>query len=154
VPRALPGAFLALSLWLSASAAFSPDPVQWSAAPAGPQSAGGVVLAVQATIQDSWYIYSMEQPENGPFPLRFRAPAESGASVGRVTAPTPRVSYDQGFRMRVGKYYGKPAFTVPVMLKGAASSVSLEVRYQACNDNICLPPRTKTVRVNLPRARR
>lgn len=122
--------------------------------PAGRLPAGGVVLTVQATVQDSWYIYSMEQPENGPFPLRFRTPAGSGMSVGRVTAPAPRVSYDQGFRMRVGKYYGKPVFSVPVTLTATASAVSLEVRYQACNDNICLPPRTKTVRVSLPRTGR
>jgi DsbC/DsbD-like thiol-disulfide interchange protein len=141
-----------LALILVAPAAAAQDPVQWSGS-AVRAGDGSVTATLRATVQKGWYIYSLEQPANGPTPLRFRAGSNSGASVGAVTEPSPRVSYDQGFRMRVGKHYGTPAFTMPLKLTNSAATVPVDVRYQACNDNICLPPRTKTVQINLPRAR-
>ena len=141
-----------LALVSAAPAAAAQDPVQWSGS-AVRAGEGSVTATLRATVQKGWYIYSLEQPANGPTPLRFRAAASSGASVGAVTEPSPRVSYDQGFRMRVGKHYGASAFTMPVKLTTSVAAVPVEVRYQACNDNICLPPRTKTVQINLPRAR-
>lgn len=141
-----------LALILAAPAASAQDPVQWTGS-AVRAADGTATVTLRAIVQKDWYIYSLEQPANGPTPVRFRAAANSGASIGSVTEPSPRVSYDQGFRMRVGKHYGTPAFTMPVKLTTSAATVPVEVRYQACNDNICLPPRTKTVQINLPRAR-
>lgn len=143
-------AFLAVSV----SAASAQDPVQWTGTLAHRAGDGTVVLTLRAAMDNGWYIYSMRQPEDGPTPLRFRAPAGSGVVLGTVTGPQPRVSYDRGFRARVGKYYSNSAFTVNVRLERPMTSVPLQIRYQACNDNICLPPRTKTVQVNLTPALR
>lgn len=139
----------AVALLLPLTAAAKPDPVAWSAAVHERQADGTIVLAIQARIEKKWYIYGMRQPEDGPFPLRFRGPAGSGLAVGPVRTPKPRVSYDKGFRARVGKHYDTPSFLVPVRRSGSAPSVAVEVRYQACNDDICLPPRTVTVQASL-----
>jgi thiol:disulfide interchange protein DsbD len=138
---------------LPLAAAAKPDPVAWSAAVHERQADGTIVLAIQARIERKWYIYGMRQPEDGPFPLRFRGPAGSGLAVGPVRTPKPRVSYDKGFRARVGKHYDTPSFLVPVRRSGSAPSVAVEVRYQACNDDICLPPRTVTVQASLSSTR-
>lgn len=143
----------AVALALPLGAAAKPDPVSWSAAVHERQADGTILLAVQARIEKPWYIYGMRQPEDGPFPLRFRGPAGSGVAVGPVQTPRPRVSYDKGFRARVGKHYDTPSFLVPVRMNRDAPSVAVEVRYQACNDDICLPPRTVTVHASLTQGR-
>ncbi|HUF65854.1 MAG TPA: protein-disulfide reductase DsbD domain-containing protein [Gemmatimonadaceae bacterium] len=140
----------AVVLLLPAAVAAKPDPVTWSAAVRERQADGTIVLEVAARIERGWYIYGMRQPEDGPAPLRFRAAVGSGAAVGPVRTPLPRVSYDRGFRARVGKHYDTPSFFVPVRLSRTASKVAIDVRYQACNDEICLPPRTVAVQTDLP----
>jgi hypothetical protein len=143
----LGAAIVALGLPLAANA--KPDPVHWTATPARRGADGTLVLSVAARIESRWYIYSMEQPENGPSPLRFRLTAGAPATLGPVAAPAPRVAYDRGFRMRVGKYYGNQVFTVPVRPTSPQNVIPLEVRYQACNDTICLPPRTVRLQVGV-----
>lgn len=142
----------AVALVLPFTAAAKPDPVSWSAVVHERQADGTIVLAIQARIEGKWYIYGMRQPEDGPFPLRFRGPAGSGIAVGPVLTPRPRISWDKGFRARVGKHYDAPSFLVPVRMSRNAPGVAVEVRYQACNDDICLPPRTVTVQASLRQA--
>lgn len=139
---------------LALTAGYSPDPVRWSGALVRHEADGTLVYSVRAVIEKGWYVYSMEQPADGPAPLRFRTPANSGATVSNVAAPAPRVSYDRGFKARVGKYYGTQSFSVSVRPGKSTATVPLEVRYQACNDNICLPPRTKPVPISLTAAGR
>ena len=150
MPTTLLRLVCAVVLLLPLGAAAKPDPVTWSAALHERQADGTIVLAVSARIEKGWYIYGMRQPEDGPAPLRFRGPSGSGVAVGPVRTPLPRVSYDRGFRARVGKHYERPSFFVPVRLSRTASHVEIEVRYQACNDDICLPPRTVAVQASLP----
>ncbi|CAN5316771.1 hypothetical protein BH23GEM2_BH23GEM2_01090 [soil metagenome] len=139
----------AVVLLLPLVAAAKPDPVAWSASVRERQPDGTIVLAVTARIERGWYIYGMRQPEDGPAPLRFRGAAGSGVAVGPVQTPIPRISYDRGFRARVGKHYEAPSFLVPVRLSRGAQRVAIDVRYQACNDEICLPPRTVAVQPTL-----
>jgi hypothetical protein len=147
----LGAALVALLIPLVAYA--KPDPVQWTATLARRNADGTLVLSVAARIESPWYIYSMQQPENGPSPLRFRLAANAPATLGSITAPAPRVAYDRGFRMRVGKYYGNQVFTLPLRMMGSESVVPLEIRYQACNDTICLPPKTVRLQVGVAAAR-
>lgn len=149
MPTTLTRLVCAVATVLPFAAAAKPDPVAWSAAVHERQPDGTIVLAVSARIEKGWYIYGMRQPEDGPAPLRFRGPAGSGVAVGPVQTPIPRVSYDRGFRARVGKHYERPSFFVPVRLSRSASHIEIEVRYQACNDDICLPPRTVAVQTSL-----
>lgn len=153
VPTIILRVAFAVALLLPFAAAAKPDPVTWSASVHERQSDGTIVLRVQARIERGWYIYGMRQPEDGPAPLRFRGPAGSGVAVGPVQTPLPRVSYDRGFRARVGKHYEAPAFLVPVRLSRNAPNVAVDVRYQACNDEICLPPRTVAVQTSLTGSR-
>jgi DsbC/DsbD-like thiol-disulfide interchange protein len=143
----------AVVLLQPSAAAAKPDPVAWSAAVRERQEDGTIIVAVSARIEKGWYIYGMRQPEDGPAPLRFRGRAASGVAVGPVATPRPRVAYDKGFRARVGKHYDMPSFFVPVRLSRAATHVPIEVRYQACNDDVCLPPRTVTVQASLTTGR-
>ena len=55
----------------------------------------------------------------------------------------------KGFGINAETYSGTAVFNIPVRVvsKGAGGKLALNVRYQACNGEICLPP--KTVRVEL-----
>jgi hypothetical protein len=153
VPTTLLRLVCAVLLLLPLAAGAKPDPVAWSAAAHERQPDGTIIVVVSARIERGWYIYGMRQPEDGPAPLRFRGPAGSGVAVGPVQTPMPRVSYDKGFRARVGKHYDTPSFLVPVRLSRSAPHVAIEVRYQACNDDVCLPPRTVAVQASLTAGR-
>ena len=79
-----------------------------------------------------------------------------GIKVGGVSYPRGR---DRKFSFSenvINVYEGRVSFpftvTVPATFKGSSIRVNATVRYQACNDEVCYPPKTKevtlTARVN------
>jgi hypothetical protein len=126
------------------------EPVAWSAAVDGPARAapGAMVrVRVEARTTGNWYFYSATQPEGGPIPARIEL-ADSGSFelAGAVTGSMPSVSFDSTFRMSVEKHAGAVSFVVPVRVATTAregeSELRVSVEYQACNNTICLSPRT------------
>lgn len=136
--RALIAAGCAAVLLLPGAAMANRDPVSWSAT-VRERAPGVVTIAVRVDMERGWYIYGMRQPANGPTPLRFRV-AGTTLTPSQVGAPNVRTSYDRGFRARVAKHIGASLFVVPLRLPEGTPAVPLEIRYQACNDQICLPP--------------
>lgn len=131
------------------------QPVAWSASLEGPAtvSPGAIVqLRVEARTAGDWYFYSVTQPEGGPIPARI-AIADSGAfgPAGPVTSSAPSASFDSAFSMRVEKHMGRASFTLPVRIAASAPAgrkeLRVSVQYQACNNTICLAPRTVTLAV-------
>jgi len=143
----------------AATAAFAQDPVKWKLADAATDDAvrqgQKAVVKLSATIDDGWHLYSLDQPEGGPFPTTIKTTDGTPFKIdGKASSDRPTVKPDPNFIID-----GKPletrfftrsaAFTVPLSAVEDASKlqISLDVRYQACNDTSCLPP--KTVRVTL-----
>jgi len=126
------------------------QPVRW----AGSVTPGFVAVPekktaidISAEIQDGWHVYALQQPPGGPTPLRVTLDendivAGAGATFG--SAPTRK--QDQSFNLETQFYTRSIALHVPVKVKphppGGNQSVSLSVRFQACSDRVCLPPRT------------
>lgn len=153
---------LKLVVWLSAAAVSSaaaqgPDPVRWSVAvvPTRGGDAEVVTLAVTASIDSGWKVYSLTQTSGGPFPLRIAPGAESVSLAGAVTGPAPIVQETSAFGIPVEVYDGRPRFLVPVRVGSPAppAGAALKVRYQACTETTCLPPRTATLVAQLPGGR-
>lgn len=130
-------------------------PVIWTASVDGPDivAPGSVVrVRVDATPTGSWYFYSLSQPAGGPVPARiWLADSTTFKPEGAVRAPRPTKSFDTTFGIDVEKYPGAVSFTLPVRVPRATAAGPKEIRvgasYQACNDTICLSPRTVTMRV-------
>lgn len=131
------------------------EPVAWSASLEGPAAvAPGAILQVRVEAQTAgeWYFYSTTQPEGGPIPARITI-ADSGAFelAGPVTGSAPSASFDSTFRMSVEKHLGRASFTLPVRVSASApvgrKKLRVRVQYQACNNTICLSPRTVTLAV-------
>lgn len=77
----------------------------------------------------------------------------SGAGV-RVAGPTFPRGRDRKFGfsdIAINVYEGTVAFpftvTVPARFKGDTVRVRAVVRFQACNDEVCYPPRTKEIMI-------
>ena len=56
---------------------------------------------------------------------------------------------DANFGIETETYTGSASFSIPVAVDSAAQpgaqDLTINVRYQACNDKVCLPPKTVKV---------
>lgn len=127
------------------------DPIQWSikaAVPDKPLQAGDAfTVQLLAAIEDGWHLYSTEQAEGGPIPTRISMPPDQPfEQSGSIEASEPRSALDPNFNLTTEYYEGQAAFYIPVKVAAGAASgkslVKVNVYYQTCNDQICLPPKT------------
>ena len=124
------------------------NPVHWSFAPSSKKLRSGskVTLKLQAHIDPGWHMYAMDQSEQGPVPLTIEASEGGGVDVLDVKAAKPVTVYDPNFQKRVSLYADHAEFAVTLSANASSGEPAVEVRYQSCNDRMCLPPRT----VNVP----
>ncbi len=103
---------------------------------------------LKAEIEEGWHLYAVEQPEGGPFPTQITVPENAPFQInGKATSPNPITKLDPNFQIET-KYFEKQAeFNVP--LKSAndanADNLAINVKFQVCNDTVCLPPKTVKV---------
>lgn len=133
----------------------TPTVVTWSAAPVvvSSRAAGQAKIRVRGDIVSRWHIYSVSQKPGGPKALSFELEQGSGFSLGAVKAPKPQVAFDAEFRMQTETYSGRSEFEIPVRwtrpLSTGTRELRLIVRYQACSDKLCLPPRKESLAIQL-----
>ncbi len=139
----------------------APSPVHWHLAQTFPGSAvaGEEFHAVAiAAIDPGWHLYALEEPEDGPSPLEFSTPAEGPAALVSVGADRPVRAPEPGRTGMVSYYRNRARFTLRLRLRPSARldtalatlPVGLRVRYQACNDRMCLPPRVEALAFPVP----
>src|SRR5579863_60432 len=126
------------------------DPAHWSlelqptAAPPGSK----VLARLEAKLDAGWHLYSPTTPRGGPNPTTIHLTENPAVATFRVFEPSPRRAFDPNFNLDTETYEGSAAFLVEVELKKDASpgtsDLTAAVRYQACNDRLCLPPQTRT----------
>jgi len=111
------------------------------------------MIRVKGYIVAGWHVYSVSQKPGGPKPLSFELADDTGFSLGPAKGPKPQSGYDAEFRMATETYSGAPAFTIPVRwtrpLNSRSTQLKLVVRYQACSDKLCLPPKKEVLAVEL-----
>lgn len=104
---------------------------------------------LKATIEGNWHLYAVEQPEGGPFPTKITVAENLPFQLdGKTVSPVPITRFDKNFGIDT-KFFAKEAeFTVPLKTIGEAKGddLAINVKYQVCDDTLCLPP--KTVRVS------
>ena len=138
----------AVLLGSSVGAAANQEPVKWSALVVD-RVDGMLTVEARPAIERGWYIYGMRQPADGPSPLRFAVSPREALPTGPAVGYGARTGYDSGFRMQVAKYTGSPRFHIPLRPRSGLERLALAVRYQACNDQVCLPPRTTALVVSI-----
>lgn len=138
-------------------AVFSQNPATWTMEVSGGNTklrTGGAFSAkLKAAIEPGWHLYALDQPAGGPFATTIKvAEGLPFDIVGEIRSPKPQISADKNFivdgKPLETKFFEAVAeFLIPVIAKanGDSADLRIDVRYQLCNDTVCLPP--KTVRV-------
>ena len=133
----------------------APQPVQWSAkfaSSAGALHPGAkVTLNLTANIESGWHVYAVSQPPDSPvIATDISVPAgQSLALSGDVGVPQPISRMDPTIGKQTDFYENSAAFTLPLKVEKKARpgkhSFEVDVRFQACSDRMCLPPRTEKI---------
>lgn len=145
-----------LCFLLFAVSAVAQNPITWSIktnAPAAMKPDHRFTVQVTAQIESGWHLYSLTQSAGGPIPTRIIVPeGQPFKLAGNVSGPRPRVAMDPNFEINTETYENGVSFSVPIVVVADAPvgthSFNVNVRYQACNDKNCLPPRT--AKLSLP----
>ncbi len=123
------------------------SPVHWTAkAPASPARAGKAFeIELTATMDQGWHLYSTTQPPGGPNPTRFSVlPGGPFSLAGIVRQSAPKSVFDPNFGMQTEYFSDRADFGIPVEAAADARpgtyDLTVQAWYQACNDQICLPP--------------
>ena len=134
-----------------------PTPVRWSikADPSAKTLKAVSKFSVQVTAQiaEGWYFYSITQPKGGPIRTTFSMPkVQPFRLVGTIKGPKPKIKFDDNFDINVESYEGSAVFMVPVRVvraKPGKQKLHVSVRFQACNGEICLSPRTDNLELEV-----
>jgi thiol:disulfide interchange protein DsbD len=159
---ALGAVFVGLITGIAAGSAeqIPKEPIRWSISaslPDKPLKAGETLkLRLTAKIEEGWHLYSTEQAEGGPTPTRIALQeGQPFEQTGAIESSEPKVAMDPNFNLLTEYYEEQAHFTIPVKVAASATSGKTEARvnvtFQTCNDQLCLPPKTVklAVEVNL-----
>lgn len=108
-------------------------------------------VPVKFALKKPWYIYGFTIMINkegiGPQQTDvFFTDTTGQVKHAPVIAPKPLTKYDESFEMDVHSYKGSFSCTLPVIIESTATKGTvkfpIEVSYQLCDGNMCLPPTT------------
>jgi thiol:disulfide interchange protein len=124
-------------------------PVKWSARlePADVRAGEAAEVVLAAQIEAPWHIYSLTPPKGtGPLPTSVELTDSPDLTANGVAKqPEPKREMDKGFKVEVELYAGNVEFRLPVKVAAGAAgarTAGAKVRFQACNEGSCLPPKT------------
>jgi thiol:disulfide interchange protein/cephalosporin-C deacetylase-like acetyl esterase len=146
----------ALTLAAIATLANAKDEVTWSAKLDRADVRAGEVarVVITAKIAEGYHAYSIVPVEMpGPFPTTIQPPTGDGIeSAGPIEEQKPLIEEDPNFGKEVGLFTGSAEFYAPIRIKPGQSgsqSLTVKLRFMACNNEHCLPPANVEVPVTL-----
>lgn len=131
------------------------DPVQWSLAPEATSVApGGTVLArLTATLEPGWHLYSPTTPKGGPIPTTLALADSPAIAAVHIYEPKPDRRFDPNFQLDTETFEKEAVFLLSIEFRkdapAGAIGLTAQVRYQSCNDKMCLPPKRKTASASI-----
>jgi DsbC/DsbD-like thiol-disulfide interchange protein len=135
-----------------------PQPVKWTLAvepESGQVPAGGTAVAVvTAAIGEGWHVYAPDEANVGPRPVDVTIVKNAVFSAaGKFESPEPEREMDQAFGQITASYSEKATFRLPVAVSAdapaGAQTLEIDVSFQACDGNICLPAKAARVKATL-----
>ena len=112
------------------------------------------VLTADFTIQvkNGYHVNSNAPADEYLIPLRFTW-NEDVVKLQEVVYPKPQMQKfpfsEKPMSVYEGDFKTQAKFKVPATAKAGLTQLTGKLRYQACNDRMCLPPRTLEVKVPL-----
>lgn len=124
-------------------------PVQWNLTASmrnhlSLKKGAAVTAKIHAVLQPGWHVYAMDQKPGGPIAARIVVPLDQAFILdGDIDESQPTSLHDTTFNMESRFFKDEANFSIPLSVAKAGSpKLSIDVRYQACNDRICLSPTT------------
>src|SRR5579871_4927480 len=122
--------------------------IQWKATlnPPDARAGEGAQIVLHAKLDPGWHLYSLTQPNGGPY--RTTIEVKSGGALevgGDPVGPSFKTKHDNSSNIDVQFYADSVAFGVPVKLKSSiqgAQKAALSLTYQVGNDRTLLDPET------------
>ena len=148
----LPRLFFAFLLSIAFASAQKLDPVQWKAeAPLAAAPGSTVLIKVTATIEPGWHLYSLTTPKPSiPTTLKLAENAVFATADPFQLKPALKVDPNGA---QAEQFTDHADFYLKATLKPDAppgvATVAVQVRYAACDDKQCLPPKKKTAEFTL-----
>ncbi len=105
-------------------------------------------VKLKAKIEANWYLYDLEQPGKGPFPTKITVPEDSKFALdSNPKSIGAKTKFDPNFNINTQTFAETAEFIVPVKANSDANGddLAINVRYQVCDDKVCLPPKTVKV---------
>jgi hypothetical protein len=126
--------------------------VQWQikgAPPKGLKPGTKFDIIISGKIDPGWHLYALDEPEGGPVATVIGLTEGDPADLLRVDQGTPKMVVDPIFQQETGLFEGSADFTLHLQLakniSAGAHVLHVLVRYQSCDDHICLAPHTDTI---------
>ncbi len=131
-----------------------PDPAEWELTLESPAAAPGasILARLDASLDEGWHLYS---PSTPPPPIATTIELAGNPAVAsyQVYQPAPIRALDPNFGVETETYEGGASFLIEIVLgdtaPAGASDLNVSVRYQVCNDTLCLRPTTKQATATL-----
>jgi thiol:disulfide interchange protein len=135
---------------LASIAGAAEDPVQWTLAFDSKAAAPGshVLAKFTGTIDPHWHVYSMTTPPGGPNPTTASIADNPAVAGFKIYQSKPVRKPDPSFGIDTETFAEQYVLLFDIELKKDApagpADINAKVRYQSCNDTICLPPKKKS----------
>ncbi len=101
-------------------------------------------VVVTLKIKDGWHINANPAQPKFLKATELKAEFTNGSLLGKVTYPPGTDIMSEGVDEPISVYEGtvelKSAITVPENFSGDSESITLTIRYQACNEKECQQP--------------
>jgi thiol:disulfide interchange protein DsbD len=108
-----------------------------------------VLAKFAAKIEPGWHLYSLTTPKGGPNPTTSGLVDTPVLSGFKLYQPKPERKLDPNFQIDTETFADEVVLLFDVELKKDATAgpaeITAQVRYQCCNDRLCLPPKRKSV---------
>ncbi len=101
-----------------------------------------VKIIAHATIEESWKMYGISVPKDGPFPTNLVFESnDTFRPVKKTIEVTPSViKHDDVFDMEVPYFKKKATISHNVRILKRPATIKGYVEFMTCNDESCLPP--------------
>jgi len=121
------------------------DPVRWKLElePSAAAPGAEILGRLTASLEGDWHVYSLTTPRP-PIATTITLAENPALGAPKVYQPKPQRKMDPNFGSETETFGGTVVFllSIPVRPDAAAGEVEVtaQVRYQACDDKMCLPP--------------
>ena len=144
--------FIAASLSQNGLRGQQPQTIKLSVS-AGSINSSLFSLDVKAVVDPQYHIYGIEQLD-GPVPTSVMLQLPANIKInGSLISPSGKKHFDEGFGIDVTWHSGTVVFEQPLEITGPLNPtdvIGVELRYQACTESYCLPPKTVRTSYSLP----